>query len=244
MSEIGHNLPPDMTQTAGETAKALSDWMAENPVIETEDQAREAKVYIDRGKLCVQDLEAERDGKVRPLNEEVKRINESYRSPRELLGNIIRNLSERMEGYIQREEKVRKEIAEEALRKAEAERSAALDAEQREREAFESANAGELGVDILSATREADKRFKAYQKAERQAIIAGRDAKVRVSGGFTRSLSLKSREILVVTDLLAAVAALQDSGRIMDAIISAARSYKKVYGKYPPGISTSVERKV
>src|SRR5512143_4346164 len=109
-----------MTATAGETAKDLSDWMAENPVIETEDQAREAKVYIDREKLCIQDLEAERDGKVRPLNEEVKKINEYYRSPRELVGKVLGELSKRIRDYIQQEEQIRATAAAEAKRKAEA----------------------------------------------------------------------------------------------------------------------------
>ena len=65
--------------TAGEIAADLSNWLAEHPVIGNEDEAREAKVYLDRAKLGVLDLEAERTEKVRPLNEKVKEINEHYK---------------------------------------------------------------------------------------------------------------------------------------------------------------------
>lgn len=91
MSNIGDNNPPDMAATAIDVAKNISAWMSENPVIQTEDSARDAKVWLDRGKLCVKDLEDERDGKVRPLNEQVQGINAYYRHPRETLQKILQD---------------------------------------------------------------------------------------------------------------------------------------------------------
>lgn len=76
MHEIGHNLPPGMIDTAGEVTASLGKWLEDHPVIEGEDDAREAKVLVDRTKLCVKDLEAEREGKVKPLNLQVAKIND------------------------------------------------------------------------------------------------------------------------------------------------------------------------
>ena len=88
MSVVGHNQPPDMTVSADETMKNLSNWMSEHPVIEDEDTAREAKVYIDRAKLCVKDLEDERDKKAHLL----KKMNNELERPRELNRKLLETL--------------------------------------------------------------------------------------------------------------------------------------------------------
>lgn len=243
--EIGHNQPPDMAETAGEVAKSLSGWMAENPAIQTEDQAREAKVFIDRGSLCIKDLEAERSGKVRPLNEQVKAINDVYRPPRELLERITDELKSRMDRYLLVEEEKRIAAAKEAERIAKEAEAAARQAEQEEQKAYLEANDGVLGLDLADVTANADQAFAEYQRAERQAAIAERETKVKIGGGFSRALSLRKREVVIVDDPIAAIKSIGLENEIItEAIRSAARAYKKLMGKYPEGIRVEVERKI
>jgi hypothetical protein len=243
--ESGHNQPPDMAVTAVETAKDLSDWMAENPVIENEDQARGAKLFIDRGSLCIKDLEDERKTKVRPFMEEVNQLNSHYRSPRESLNSILSILKSRMGAYLHAEETKRLRVAEETARIAEQAEEVAREAERKEREVIEAAAHGELGLDILNATGQADQAFKDYQKADRQAALAERETKVRVGGGFTRALGLRNRECIIINDPIAAI---QDIGLrneiILDAIETASRAYKKLNGRYPDGVGSIMTREV
>lgn len=243
MNEIGHNQPPDMTATAGETANDLSGWMADNPVIQTEEQAREAKVYIDRGSLCVKDLEDERKGKVHPLNEEVKTINNYYRGPRELLEGVVDELKSRMDRFLLREEAKRIAAAEEATRLAEQAERIAREAERKEREAIDEADSGTLGLDIAAVTAAADRTFADYQKAERQAALAERETKVKIGGGFTRAFSLKERKVFMVDDPIAAMQALKEVPIVIESLIKAARAYEKFHGVCPPGIRIELDRR-
>jgi hypothetical protein len=244
MAEAGHNLPPDMTITAGEVSSDLSGWMSENPVIETEDQARKAKVFIDRGKLAIEDLEAERTGKVKPLNDQVAEINDHYRGPRELLRGVLDELGHRITTFILKEEKARFAIAEAARLKAEDAERAAREAEERERGAYLEASHGVLGVDIGNVTAEADQRFREFERASHQAALAERETHVRVGGGFRRSLSLKTKTSIVVSDPIAAFTeiGLNNEG-INDAICTAAKAYKRLSGRWPEGIKIATERK-
>ena len=243
MNDIGHNLPPDMTITAGEVTMDLSGYMAENPIIETEEQAREAKVFIDRGSLCVKDLEDERTAKVRPLNEQVKQINDHYRSPRELLESMVNELRNRISAFMLQEEAARLAIAEAARRAAEDAERVAREAEARERGAYEEASAGTLGVDLGSVTAEADTKFKEFERAAHKAALAEREAKVRIGGGFSRALGLKNKEELVIVDADAAFKAIGMNDYIEEALLKSARAYRKLHNKLPAGIELIVERK-
>ena len=57
MSVVGHNSPPDSTEFARETMAALGDWLKENPVIQTEEEAKAGKLLVDRASACVKDME-------------------------------------------------------------------------------------------------------------------------------------------------------------------------------------------
>ena len=223
--------------------RAISDFLSENPLID-EVHAREAKLFIDRGKLAVQDLEAEREAKVKPLNQEVQQINDYYRSPRELLKKVMAELGGRLSAFLQAEERKRIAAAQEAARIAEEAERRARAAEAAEQDAIGSANSGELGVDVAAVVVEADDAFRTYQKAERQAAIAERDTKVKVGGGFGRALGLKTKETLKVVDAAKAVAAMPDNETIHEAIIKAARAYRSLHNQLPPGITSETERKV
>lgn len=238
--EIGHNNPPSMIETAGETAKAISDWMAECPVIETAESAREAKVFLDRGKLGLKDLDDERDGKVRPLNEQVKEINTRYKAPRLQIEGVLSHLSERLEGYLKEEKRKREEAAREAARIAEEAEANARSAEQAEQDALGRSSSGELGVDIASHVAEADSAFREFEKAERAAAIAEKETKVKIGGGFSRSISLRNKETLSVTDPVVAIQEIGLTADIAEAIIKSARSFRKLRGRLPNGITSEM----
>src|SRR5690349_12187194 len=139
----GHNRPPEMVTTVAEVTMELSHWLAEHPVIEQPDQAKESKLWLDRAVLAVADLEDERKTIVHPLNEQLKKINDRYRHPRELLQKVTNELRSRLDSYIIAEEKKRAAAAEHArVVAADAER-VAREAERIERDALASAAAGE-----------------------------------------------------------------------------------------------------
>src|SRR5689334_5178297 len=149
------NNPPDMTVTLGEVVSQLNSWMADHPVISTEDEARDAKVLIDRAKLGIKDLEDERDKKVRPLNNKVAEINAYYRPARTLTEKVLNELTRRVTDFIAKEEAKRIKIAEEARKAAAEAEQLARAAEAREAEAKDDAQHG-AEVDIAMAARDAD----------------------------------------------------------------------------------------
>lgn len=248
MGEIGHNKPPDMCVTAGEVTNDLSRWMAENPAIETPEQAKEAKVFIDRANLCIKDLEDERKAQVGPLNEAVKKVNDTFRGPRELLGRVHEELKSRVDRFLVRVEGERIAAANVArLAAAESERLA-REAEERERGAISGARSGECGIDVAGVSAAADAAFADYKAAEREAQLLERATKVKVTGGFTRAISLRDVKVVWVDEPVKAVADMEAtdhtlSETIMDAILTAAKRFERKHGRYPEGIKVDTERR-
>lgn len=236
----GHNNPPSMIEAAGETTKDISDWMAENPVIQSEESAREAKVFIDRGKLCLKDLDDERDGKVRPLNEQVKEINASYKPARETLTTLVGLLGIRVVKFMRDERERREKIAQEAARVAAEAEQRAREAERVEQENIASANSGELGVYLAASTEAANQAFRDFEVALRQALIAEKETHVKIGGGFTRALGLKKKESLSVTNGELALRSVGLTDEIAEAICKAARAYRKLHGTLPDGVESTI----
>jgi hypothetical protein len=243
MAGIGHNAPPSMVDTAGETMRDISAWLSENVVI-TEDTAKEAKVYVDRGKLALKDLDDERDSKVRPLNERVKEINDYYRPAKETLTRTLDALGERVSEFLKEEKRKREEAAREAARIAEDAERKAREAERLEQEALGSNSSGELGVDIAAHVVEADNAFRDFEKAQRAALLAERETRVRIGGGFSRAIGLKKKETLTVTDVVTAIEDLGHTKDIDEAIIKGARAYRKLHGKLPNGVESTFTEEI
>lgn len=235
------NNPPDMTVTAAEVAASLNEWLKDHPVIDSREMAGEAKVMIDRGKLCLKDLEDERDKKVRPLNRQVQEINGYYRSARDLTQKVLNELTRRITDFIAKEEAKRIREAEEARKKAEEAERAAREAEQQERDTLADAEVGAI-VDVAASVSAADEAFAEYQRQQRAANLAEREAKVKIGGGFTRAMSLRTKEILHVTDAISAIDAIGLTPDIEAAILKGARAYRSIHGELPPGIGTKTER--
>lgn len=245
----GHNNSPSPIDLAGETIGAVSDWMKDNPVIQSEEQAKEAKLLVDRAKAALEEVEAERNRLVRPLNEQVDAINGKFKALHNTdkkrpgtYDRIFAELKARIAAFLVAEEEKRQKAAAEAAAKlAEAERIA-REAEAKEQEAIENAKAGELDVDVAAVTAEADDAFAEYQRESRFAARAERDTKVKVGGGFGRAATLRTVETLHLDSYNLALRAIGPQPKIEEAILSCAREYRKSHGRLPDGVSATTER--
>lgn len=238
---LGHNQPPSRIEFARDLAGDMNKWLSDNPVIQSEDQAREAKAIRDRAVNAVKDMEDEREAKVKPLNEQVKGINEEYRPHRDTLKSVLVELLARLTAYSLHEEQKRIKAADEARKRAAEAEQRAREAEDRERLAKEEASAGVV-TDIAGSTREADEAFDLYKRASREAARAERETKVRVAGGFQRALGLRDKEVLIITDPIAALNEMGMTDKVEAAILSSAREYRRITGDLPLGIIAKTER--
>lgn len=240
---IGGNNPPEEPKTLLDRARegyaTLSAAIADLPVIQNEDDARTIKGHIDQLKSYYDELEAERDGKVRPLNNEVAEINGTYRPVRDPIDTLRKEAQRRLGIFLQAEEERRAREAEAARQAAIETEAKARAAESREAEAIENADQGEC-TDVGAAIAKADEAFDEFKRADRFAKRAERDAHVKIGGGFGRSASLRTKESLEVVDAKKAIASLLKAGplpeKLAEAILSAARDYRKVKGKLPDGV--------
>lgn len=242
LAEIGHNNPPSAIDLARDAFVALSNFLKNTPVIETEETAREAKLFLDRAKATQGDLEAARKAEADPLYAAWKGVNERFKPATEHLSRVTDELKARLTAFIRAEEAKRQREAEEKRRAAEEAERAAREAEAAEREARENASMGEIGVDVGEAIQQADDAFDDAQRMAREAARAERDANVRIGGGFGRVASLRTKETLVVVDAAKAIKAIGLTDKIKDAILSSARDYRKLKGELPKGIIAETER--
>lgn len=245
------NNPPSPIEFAQSVIDELATFMANHPVIESEEDARAAKVHIDRARAAFVDIEVERVKLVTPLNDEVARINAEHKRYHNndkhkpgLFDKLLNALVARVQSFMLIEEARRKREAEHARLLAEAAEKAAREAEAREKEVHENAAVGEIGLDIQEATNAADAAFDDYKRASRFADQAERSSKVKIAGGFSRSLSIKDREVMVVKDWKLAIDKVGLTDNIRDAILTAARNYRQEYNELPAGVEITYERKV
>ena len=243
MSLIGDNRPPSQIAFTLDTSKILNAWLTEHPIVETEEQARSGKLLVDRASLCLKDLDDERKGKTQPLEQQVTAINDEYRKPKTVLKTILDELKNRIEGYRRAEEERRQRIAEEARRKLAEAEARAREAEAREHEAKADAASG-VESDLLNTTEAADTAFAEYEKAERDAARAERETVVKIGGGFSRALSARTRETLVASDPEAALTDIGWTEKLIEALLTEARAYRREYGKLPAGIQSVQERRI
>lgn len=244
VATIGHNHPPAPIELAREAVADLSKFLTDTPVIQDGKTAQAGSLLVERYRKTLADLEDARKAETGPLNEQVKNINERYRAVRSPIESVLNELRYRLTDYAAREEAKRIQEAEEARKAAELAEAEARLAEQREREAKESATFGEI-TDVAERVIEADAAFSRFQKAERAAAIAERDTTVRLAsqlGG--RALSMRSKETLVLESYSRAIKAIGKHEKIEAAILSAARDYRKQNGVLPDGVVAAIVRAI
>jgi hypothetical protein len=248
---LNHNNPPDCIESGAETSVALSAWLAENPLIYSEEQARDAKLLLDRSKASAGEIEDNRKRETKPLNDQLDEINGRYKAmhntdPKKpgVLDKVMNELRKRLTVFAQAEEAKRLAEAEAKRRAAEFAEREAREAEAKEREAIANASAGELGVDVTQVVVAADKAFKDFEKADREAARAERESKVKIAGGWLNSVGLKTKETLVLVSYAKAITAIGPNPKIEAAILSAARDYRTKTGNLPEGVSSEITRAI
>jgi len=239
---IGHNQPPGPIDFAKEAISELSEYLKENPVVETFDQAKAAGAHIERTRISLKSMEDERSVKVLPLNEQLSTINTAYRIVREPLTKIYDTLKARVTAYNR---------AEEAKRAAEAQRladiaaeteRAARAAEATEQEAIANAEAGEC-ADVGEAISHADDAFREYSVANRAAQRADRETKVRIPSAMGgKALGMRSVEVFTVEDACAAITIMGASEELKKQIIRDAKRFREATGELPDGVKSAYER--
>jgi hypothetical protein len=247
---IGANQPPGAIELARPAIESLGTFLKDLPVIANDSEAREAKVILDRTALALKGIEDERKSKTAPINAELLKINGEYHRWHNANGKpgtwdtLLKELRIRLTAFAQAEETKRQAAAEAArAAAAEAERLA-REAEQREREVAAKAAQGVCDVDFAAATQEADDAFAAFERAGRVAQRAERDSRVRIGGGFGKVATLRTVETLIITDIHAALDDVGMTPAIADAVLSAARAYRKENGELPNGISRETDRRI
>lgn len=244
------NNPPSPIEYAQGVVDDINAFLADHPTIETEEDARAAKPFLDRAKASFEEIESERDSQVRPLNEQVASINGKYKAlhntdPKKpgLFDKIVGELKARVAVYLCQEE-IRR------LREAEIARQAQLEAERiareaeaREAETIANAKAGEV-VDVAEVTKEADAAFAEFERQSRFAARAEKETKVKLGGGFGRTASLREVEMLHLESYSKAIQAIGPHEKIAEAVLSCAREYRKMHGHLPEGVTATTERKL
>jgi len=243
MTDVGHNQPPGQIEFSKETGDALSQWMANHPVIDSEEVAREAKLLLDRGSACSKDLAQERQERTGPLLKTVEEIRAEYREPQSTLDSIVTELQARINAFLIKLEEQRRAAAEKLRLEAEEAERLARSMEALEQAAKEDAKQGILDVDIAATTREADQAYSRFKEVSLAAARAGREAQhVAIGGGFRRAASLRKKETLVVADYEAAIKHMGLTDAIRDAILTEARAFRKAFDELPDGIISETTR--
>lgn len=238
---MASNNPPSALEFCNETADELAKWLDDHPVIETEEDARAGKLLVDRAASTIADAEAERDKLVRPLNEQVKTINDTFRRPRDTLRQVCDLLKEKLQAYIKVEREKREAEAEAKRQAAEEAEARAREAEAREQLAKDDASAGVIEAGVAHATIAADQAFAEYERAQREAARAEKETHVKIGGGFKRALSARSKEVLVLHNWQRAIDEMGLSEALIEAILKEARAFRKSYGVLPHGVTATTE---
>lgn len=248
---IGGNRPPDALELSQSIMEDFSRFLAETPVINSFDLAKQAGLWAERVQKLFGDMEDERDSQVRPLNEQVADINAKYKAVHNVdtkrpgaFDKLLTELRYRLTAYARAEEDKRIAAAEAARKIAEEAERVAREAEARERQAKLDADVGEC-TDVGAAIVEADQKFSDFERANRAAAVAERSIPVRISSGLGgRALSMRTKETLILDDAETALKAIGVTEKIREALLSASRDYRKLKGQLPPGVSSQTERTI
>ncbi len=244
LAERGHNHPPSHLEMTHDVIEALAVWLDQVPVVQTHEEAKVAAELIKRANIATKELDAERDALVRPLNTQVKQTNNDYKIVSEPLSRCANEIKQRMIAFLRAEEARRGAKAREARERADAAKKAAQEAAERQHEAVENAAAGEIRAGVAEAMRDASRADAEALQAAHVAAIAEKDVKARVSTGFGGAIGLRNVENLVVDNHISAIMSMWPCEKLYDAILSAARDYRKETGNLPRGISIQTERKL
>jgi paraquat-inducible protein B len=239
--------PDKQLKAAREAMGELNVWLTATPVVQTPAVAKLGADWIGRSRIALKALDEERDAKVRPLNEQVKKINETYnQDTKNPFKQLVDELCKRVDVFRVAEEKKRTALAdairlaaEQAAREAAAASAAVVEAVDN------AAQGAEEDVGTLIANAEA--AMHDARKLARQSTVAERDCNVRIPSVMGKAVSARTYRELIVADIEAAIIALRAMGlteRIADAICLEAKAFKAIWGELPEGVSENSERRI
>lgn len=249
---IGGNSPPEPTplERASDAAIELSNFLNETPVIETGPHLVRAKQLVEHARGACAELEAERVELVAPLNTQLATINGKYKSVHNTdskkpgtLDRILGELKARLTAYGLAEEAKRAREAEALRLEAERAEQIARQAELDEQQAKHDAVVGVVDTGIGEKIEEADRAFAEFETASRFAARAEKGVTFRVGNGSGKALGMRTVETLHLDSYGKALKAIGPNETIKEAILTAARAYRKQHGQLPDGVSATEERK-
>lgn len=243
LATIGHN-KASPAEIASGALDRLRSFLAETPVIETLEQAKAGAQLAASISKTLADIEDDRDALVRPLNQQVRDINAEFKAATSPVAVVVAELKARLTAYAEAEEARRREETIRLYREVFEANARAREAAQRQAEAAANAKVGEVGADWYDATVAADAAAADVARAERAAARAERDTGVRISNGFGKATSLRSREILSIIDPVAAVGELGLSPNVEEAIRKDSAAFRKLKGRLPAGVTSHTERSI
>lgn len=241
---IGHNQAPGPIDAAKEAMAELSEFLKENPVVQSLAEAKQAGGWIERTRIALKAMEDERTEKVAPLNEKLSTINGAYRVVREPLTKLYDLLRARVTTYTRAEEAKRVAEAERLRKEAEEKERIAREKEADEAAAVAGAEVGEL-TDVGVATIEADAAFLDFSRTNREAQRAERNVNVRIGsvmGG--RALAAHTEIVLTIDDPGKLITAMGLSERTAASLRTDARAFFKETGEWPDGITATKQRSI
>lgn len=246
---IGHNSGEDKPQISPAIARlnqmieVANKWVTERPKIENQEMADKAGAFLRQARTSVTDAERERKDTNRPLDEQIKANNKVYAAITETLDKLSFVINGRLNAFAT---KLREE--QEAIAKAAREAAAAAAAEAevlrlKQEETLKKAEAGELVGkfdDVAKTTQETREAEQRAKQLERDASAAEK-LKPKFGGehftdGSRRSLTQRTVETPIVEQAGLVLRAVGTNDQINAALITAARAYKKLKGRWPAGI--------
>lgn len=249
---IGDNGPPGPTplERAEDAQAALAKFLDETPVITEGPHLVEAKRLVEHVRGACAELEDERITLVDPLNTKVAEINRTYKAVHNTdkkkpgtLDKTLAELTARLTVYGQNEEKeraFRAEVARVFAANAAAEAAAAEAAAQ---QAKSDAVVGVIDTGVGEAIQAAARASADAQRAEREAARADAQTTFRIGNGAGKALGMHTVETLHLDSYSRALKAMGPSDGVKEAILTAARAYRKQHGCLPDGVSATQERK-
>lgn len=249
---IGGNNPPEPTpiDRAQDAMVALSSFLNETPVITEGEHLVEAKRLVEHARGAAAEIEDERLSFTKPLNDQLTSINATYKAIHNTdakkpgtLDKVLNELKARLTAYGKAEEAKREreaELARIALAEAEA---AAREAERIEQEAKQEAVTGVIDTGVAEKIAAADTAFADFERASRFAKQTEAQTIFRIGNGQGKALGMRTEKTLVLESYGKAIKAIGPNDTIKEAILTAARAYRKLHGCLPEGVSETQERK-
>lgn len=252
IARIGHNNPPEPTpiERGHDALSALGKFLDDAPVITDGPHLVEAKRLVEHARGAAAEIEAERTALVKPLNDQVTSINATYKALHNTdskkpgtLDKVLNELKARLTAYGKAEEVKREAAAAEAAKIAAEAEAAAREAERIEFQAKQDAVVGVIDTGVAEAIQNADEKFAEFERASRFAKQTEAQTTFRIGNGSGKALGMRTEKTLVLESYGKAIKAIGPNETIKEAILTAARAYRKLHGCLPDGVSETQERK-